>query len=244
MALIFTNVLAITISIPYLTIAIMALGDDNFTKECPPSKCSDNGPVVRYPFRLNFHAMHCGYDNFVLYCSQGNTVLRPPSSGEYNVTSIDYTRGILTITRYSWTPCPWRNIDIANLTGSPFRIMDKMSVTWLDCPTMPTSISNGVVGPIYCLASDRQFIYVARDDIGIWSIPTNCKKINTSYVYADFHYTSDFQLLMSEFTARPQAVLHWEDHLINCSACEEKGHHCESNIETRKSFCSVKGNYR
>ncbi|KAJ1688362.1 hypothetical protein LUZ63_019752 [Rhynchospora breviuscula] len=225
----FSHFLATTLCIPYLTLVILAHGKDSFTKECPPSRCSEEGPVVRYPFRLDFRAPHCGYGN--------NTVLRLPSSGVYNVTSIVYNYKILphlTITRYSWTPCPWRNIGILNLTGSPFSRSSDMNVTWLDCPTELTSISNDVAGPISCLSSNGRFTYVARTYPPIWNIPTNCTITNTSYVF----YFSDFQ----EFDTRPQAKLYWHDYdVINCSACEENGHHCEPNLETRKSFCSVKG---
>ncbi|KAJ3704361.1 hypothetical protein LUZ61_008066 [Rhynchospora tenuis] len=234
----FSHVLAMTLTlcIPHLTLVILAHRNDNFTKECAPSRCSEEGPVVRYPFRLDSRAPHCGYGNFVLSCSGNNTILRLPSSGEYNVTSIDYRFCYLTITRYSWTPCPWRNIGIPNLTGSPFSdIYNYLDVTWLDCPTVLTSISNDVAGPISCLSTKGRFTYVTINYTPIWNVPTNCTKTNTSYAF----YASDLQ----EFGTRPQAELYWNDDVINCSACEEKGHHCESNLETRKSFCSVKDSH-
>ncbi|KAJ4749369.1 Protein kinase family protein [Rhynchospora pubera] len=236
----FSHVLAITLTvlcIPHLTLVILAHGKDNFTKECPPSRCSEEGPVVRYPFRLDSRPPHCGYDKFVLSCSGNNTVLRLPFSGEYNVTSIGYKfPRRITITRYSWSPCPWRNIGILNLTGSPFSDFSYMNVTWLDCPTVLTSISNDVAGPISCLSSQGRFTYVAITYTPIWNIPTNCTKTNTSHAY----YGWGFQ----EFDARPQALLYWEDYdVINCSACEENGHHCEFNLETQKSICSVKDSH-
>ncbi|KAJ4768796.1 RING/U-box superfamily protein [Rhynchospora pubera] len=236
----FSHVLAITLTvlcIPHLTLVILAHGKDNFAKECPPSSCSEEGPVVRYPFRLDSRPPHCGYDKFVLYCSGNNTALRLPFSGEYNVTSIDYIFSHLSITRYSWTPCPWRNIGILNLTGSPFSDFSYMNVTWLDCPTVLTSISNDVAGPISCLSSQGRFTYVAITDTPIWNVPANCTKTNTSHAYYGWGPWG-FQ----EFDARPQALLYWEDYdVINCS--EENGHHCESNLETRKSICSVKDSH-
>ncbi|KAJ1688358.1 hypothetical protein LUZ63_019748 [Rhynchospora breviuscula] len=235
----FSHVLAITLCIPHLTLVILAHGKDSFAIECPPSRCSEEGPVVRYPFRLDSRAPHCGYGNFVLACSGNNTILQLPLSGEYNVTSIDYKFPLLTITRYSWTPCPWRNIDIPNVTGSPFSI-DVEHVTWLDCPTELTSISNDVAGPISCLSSKGRFTYVINAGL-ISDIPTNCIKTNnTSYAFYSYW---DIQ----HYGTRPQAKLywgyHWQDDMTKCSACEMNGHHCESNLETRKPFCSVKDSH-
>ncbi|KAJ4794357.1 Rust resistance kinase Lr10 [Rhynchospora pubera] len=154
--------LAITLLLLYYTLGAPVLGKEYFPKECAPSSCSKDGPVVRFPFRLDSHAQYCGHGDLVLACSDKNTVLRLPS-GEYNVTSINYKKAYLTITRYSWTPCPWLHMAEPNVTGSPFSNFYAPYVSWFNCTTMVPITSENVLlaGPISCLGSEGHFIYVA-----------------------------------------------------------------------------------
>ena len=129
-----THMFAIALFISYYTPTILVLGKQRFLKDCPPLRCSKHGPIVRFPFRLDSHAPHCGYDTLILSCSGGNTVLTLPSSGDYNVTSIDYKKSMLAITRYSWTlNCSWSQIAEPNVIGSLFIRPFPVDVSWLDC---------------------------------------------------------------------------------------------------------------
>ncbi|RLN22363.1 hypothetical protein C2845_PM07G19400 [Panicum miliaceum] len=62
----------------------------------PPS-CSESevvtcaGLVVRYPFRLDSSASHCGYPGLDLVCEDNATLILPVKSHRYRVFRIDYT---------------------------------------------------------------------------------------------------------------------------------------------------------
>ncbi|KAF3340006.1 serine/threonine-protein kinase [Carex littledalei] len=245
-----THILAIALLISYYTPTILVLGKQTNPNDCLPSRCSNNGPVVRFPFRLDTHAPHCGYDPFVLSCSGDNTVLRLPFSGDYNVTSIDYNMSMLVITRYSWTTnCPWSQIAMPNVTSSIFIPPSPVQLSWLDCSDVLTSFTEyEYLAPISCLGSEGHFIYVAWASTSPRSLPSTCIKIRDSTFFTgpkippdEFEYIpsspSEFQHVITDFAARPVIALYWLDDLINCSMCEKKlWHRCEFNFKT-KSFC-------
>ncbi|XP_078150009.1 rust resistance kinase Lr10-like [Carex rostrata] len=246
-----THILAIALLISYFPPIIMVLSKQTYSNDCGPSRCSKHGPIVRYPFRLDSHAPHCGYDTLVLSCSGGNTVLRLPFSGDYNVTSIDYKKSMLIITRYSWTPnCPWSQIAEPNVTGSLFNPPFPVDISWLNCTDVLNSftVKEFLAGPISCLGSKGRFIYVAWANTITAEIPTTCTKTRNSTLFtgpkiSDQYWwtpssSSEFQNLIRDFEARPVIALYWQDELINCSMCEKKWwHRCEFNQKTKRSFC-------
>ncbi|XP_078176569.1 rust resistance kinase Lr10-like isoform X2 [Carex rostrata] len=253
-----THILAIALLISYYSCTILVLGKQTNLKDCRPLRCSKHGPIVRYPFRLDSHAPHCGHDTLVLSCSGGSTVLSLPYSGDYNVTSIDYKNSMLAITRHSWTlNCSWSQIAEPNVTGSLFFSPSSVDLSWFNCSDMLTSFSEEeyLAGPILCLGSQGHFIYVALAETYSEVIPSTCfKTINSTFftgpkvpVYLDTstnngHYypssLSEFQHMIGDFAARPVIALYWHDEMINCSMCEKKRwHRCEFDIETKKSFC-------
>ncbi|CAN6562009.1 unnamed protein product [Malus baccata var. baccata] len=60
--------------------------------ECTESRCGDDGPPIRFPFRLREkQPSHCGYPGFDLSCDRSNnTVLELPVSVKFFVTTINY----------------------------------------------------------------------------------------------------------------------------------------------------------
>ncbi|KAF6992855.1 hypothetical protein CFC21_009811 [Triticum aestivum] len=79
----------------------MAWDDQDFFKYCPPSKCSQHGPEVRFPFCLESSntsaaaAASCGCSGTggltrMLACSGQDTILVHPVLGSYSVSAIDY----------------------------------------------------------------------------------------------------------------------------------------------------------
>ncbi|KAF3319909.1 RING-H2 finger protein ATL21C [Carex littledalei] len=245
-----THILAIALLISYYTSTIRVHGKQTYLKDCRPFRCSKHGPIVRFPFRLDIHPPHCGYYTLVLSCSGGNTVLSLPFSGDYNVTSIDYKKSMLAITRYSWTPnCPWSQITEPNVTGSLFIPPSPVYLSWLDCSDVLTSFTEyEYLAPISCLGSEGHFIYVAWASTSPRSLPSTCIKIRDSTFFTgpkippdEFEYIpssrSEFQHVITDFAARSVVALYWHNDLINCSMCEKKlWHRCEFNFKT-KSFC-------
>ncbi|XP_078154060.1 rust resistance kinase Lr10-like isoform X1 [Carex rostrata] len=236
------------------TLLVLVHGKQTYFKDnCRPSRCSKHGPIVRYPFRLDTHAPHCGYDTLILSCSGNNTVLTLPSSDNYNVTSIDYKKTMLGITRYSWNPnCPWFQFSEPNVNDSLFIPPIPVDLIWLDCSDMLTSVSDYhfLAGPMSCLESVSvgHFIYVAYAYEDVASIPSTCTKTKNSTLLTGPKVApldsredispSEFQQVIRDFAARPVVALYWKDDLINCSMCEKKWwHRCEFNLKTKRSFC-------
>lgn len=66
--------------------------DKDFFRYCPPSRCSKDGPEVRFPLRLEPSSLpsSCGPTGIELACSDHETILVHPVFGPCKVTSIDY----------------------------------------------------------------------------------------------------------------------------------------------------------
>lgn len=96
---------------------VTAWEDKDFFSYCPPSRCSEHGPEIRFPFQLESKntPSSCGVPCMKLSCSGQDTILdnkyylgRP-----YKVTAIDYKHALLTAVpladedNYSSpSPCP------------------------------------------------------------------------------------------------------------------------------------------
>ncbi|KAG8096735.1 hypothetical protein GUJ93_ZPchr0013g37037 [Zizania palustris] len=74
--------------------------DEDFFSHCPPSRCSEHGPEIRFPLQLNSSntPSSCGLPCMKLACSGPDTILDSKYLGRpYKVTAIDYRRRSLTI---------------------------------------------------------------------------------------------------------------------------------------------------
>ncbi|CAL5364524.1 unnamed protein product [Camellia sinensis] len=94
-----------------LLVLKLSVGQD----DCTPTTCSNHGPTIRFPFRLNnCQPQHCGYPGFELSCSQTND------------TSIHITDP------YGYFPRQLRNL---NLSSSPFQFSDFVyNFSLFSCP--------------------------------------------------------------------------------------------------------------
>ncbi|XP_065616733.1 putative RING-H2 finger protein ATL21A [Quercus suber] len=79
----------------------MGMGDlGEGHNSCPELRCGDDGPPIRFPFRLRDRQpdQHCGNPGFDLYCSHNNdTVLKLPTSVKAFVKHIDYKSQLIII---------------------------------------------------------------------------------------------------------------------------------------------------
>jgi hypothetical protein len=78
-----------------------AWDDEDFFSNCPPSRCSNHGPEIRFPFWLESSntSSLCRAPGLKLACSGQDTILVYPQTKSYSfkVTTIDYKRGYLTL---------------------------------------------------------------------------------------------------------------------------------------------------
>lgn len=78
-----------------LLVPISKAANDHDHQHCPISKCSHDGPLIRFPFRLHSDPLHCGNSEFEVSCSRSNssnmTMIRlSSSSGLFPIQTIDY----------------------------------------------------------------------------------------------------------------------------------------------------------
>uniref|UniRef100_A0A0E0JDC5 RING-type E3 ubiquitin transferase n=1 Tax=Oryza punctata TaxID=4537 RepID=A0A0E0JDC5_ORYPU len=82
-------------------VKVTAWEDKDFFSYCPPSRCSEHGPEIRFPFQLesnNTTPSSCGLPCMKLSCSGQDTILDNKYLGRpYKVIAIDYRHFTLTI---------------------------------------------------------------------------------------------------------------------------------------------------
>uniref|UniRef100_A0A0D3EIY1 Protein kinase domain-containing protein n=1 Tax=Oryza barthii TaxID=65489 RepID=A0A0D3EIY1_9ORYZ len=101
-----------------LQLQATAWEDKDFFSYCPPSRCSEHGPEIRFPFQLesnnNTRPSSCSVPCMKLACSGQDTILDSRYSylgSPYKVTAIDYKHTTLTI-------IPIRDLDSCPLLNS------------------------------------------------------------------------------------------------------------------------------
>ncbi|KAF7147428.1 hypothetical protein RHSIM_Rhsim03G0204100 [Rhododendron simsii] len=113
--------------------------------DCTPQTCSDHGPPIRFPFRINNHnhPPHCGYPGFDLSCSPNNTA-----------TLIDYKSRLIHIEDPN--NCFPQQLQNLNLSTTPFQFADIVyTFSLFSCPVAKPGFSCRVT----CLGGDGHEVY-------------------------------------------------------------------------------------
>lgn len=181
--------------------------------ECKVSRCSGNGPAVRFPFRLKGRQpVHCGYPGFDLWCAASNrTVMQLPFSVKLYVKKIDYKSQSIQV--YDPDGCLPRQLPNLNLSASPFSfiVYDYQNYSLFNCSSSATK-SYGEQ-PIPCLSRDGYTVYV----------------IDYIYSFDVFFLSSCVKIY--NFASLPSMIFTKRDFHLNwsqpiCGSCEERGHRC------------------
>lgn len=147
-ALFFSLLLCVLVHSNFFVSSCHALG-------CPPTRCSDVGPEIRFPFRLRGEPERCGYPGFELTCDANNdTVIHLPSSLNLSIFDISYYdyEGVLSI--INPYDCREELFLHLNLSASPFSGND---YTFLDCDTNDRT---SVYSEIPCLSSMGHHVFL------------------------------------------------------------------------------------
>ncbi|KAJ0038904.1 hypothetical protein Pint_22150 [Pistacia integerrima] len=102
--------------------------DENIYEFCPPTKCSKNGPKIRFPFRLKTQSISCGLEGFEMSCSNDKTMLHLPFSSGYYVEDISYLDRSITIMDMHDTTRQIKSLLSLNLTNSRFSLFDDLYI--------------------------------------------------------------------------------------------------------------------
>ncbi|KAM1251160.1 hypothetical protein ACFX2J_033461 [Malus domestica] len=141
---------------------------DDHGADCPISRCRHDGPVIKFPFRLQDDPRHCGHPDFEVSCLENKTMIQlSSSSGLFAIQTIDYEAQQFRV--YDANGClPRRllNFTLPIDSSQLFHISDYFpsytstrttlieNVTLLNCSTDQnfTTIFNEHYFPISCLS--------------------------------------------------------------------------------------------
>lgn len=153
------------------------------------SNCSEQGPLIRFPFRLKDQPDHCGYPGFELSCTEKKqTVLDLPYSVKLLVKKIDYTTQEIRV--QDPDNCLPRQLQNLDLAGSPFQFELENSwdyfrdFTFVNC-SVNKSANQYNLRSIPCLSVPGNLVYaiLSNADLGDFDL-SSCRKIyNISLPY-------------------------------------------------------------
>lgn len=192
--------------------------------ECVVSRCSNQGPPIRFPFRLKGQPDHCGYPGFELYCSEKNeTKIELPHSIKLLVKNISYDSQQIMV-QYPYD-CFVGRLQNLSLAASPFQIglRNLYDFTFFNCSS---SKEFYYVQSIPCLSVPGYPVYAIMSSVDLDSINlSSCRRMyNLTLPYS----ISDLKDVFS---------LKWSESI--CGNCEAQGTQCRlrRNSNEPKTEC-------
>uniref|UniRef100_A0ACD5TS00 Uncharacterized protein n=1 Tax=Avena sativa TaxID=4498 RepID=A0ACD5TS00_AVESA len=242
--------------------------DKDFFTCCPPSKCSEHGPEIRFPFRLESSntSSSCGRPcmEMQLACSGQDTILVHPVLGRGKVTNIDYSYPAIKIIPLvdSLSPCPIQKLITKSIPAHGYQgfarhkgycdvYRPEYDATLVCCSKeFKPSIhdADSVAGPVSCLSNTTHFSYLV-DTSGIISIlPSDCKVCLDGVIPIpsdDYDLPLSFKRSAEIVLSFAEITLQWDDWAISkgkfCPACERNGQHCAFSSQRNQTFCMNQG---
>lgn len=135
----------------------------DFFRNCPPSRCSSDGPDIKFPFRLESSSSSCGAPGMQLSCSGQDTLLLHHVLGLSKVTGIDYIYGVINIVPLaeSWSQCALQKIISANYSTSVYKQYGFQYASLVSCSEeFIWDSADSIFGPISCLSNASQSLYL------------------------------------------------------------------------------------
>ncbi|XP_062213544.1 rust resistance kinase Lr10-like isoform X2 [Phragmites australis] len=240
-----------------------AWDDKDFFSYCPPSRCSEHGPEIRFPFRLESSntSSLCGAPCMKLACSGEDTILLHPALAAYKVTAIDYRRSTLTITPPVNSP-PCHLIAklmsmSASIPSDPCSIFSDQFAAIVCCSrksTPSTSAGDYILGPISCLSNTTHFSYLVDTDQYMSVLPLDCKVISDGMIRMPrimldivSDTTTEFKEIAERITNVTEMTVSWDRYELgipyNCTECENHGRRCAFSSQMNQTFCMRHGSH-
>lgn len=218
--------------------------DENFFQICPPSRCSEGGPEIRFPFRLQTSPPSCGAPGMELLCSElADTILVHPNLGLCKVTVIEYRYGIIDVIPLEASKCPLRKIIYTNLSTEVYRPYGPEMATAVSCSTEVRPTNQFIfAGPISCLSNKSEFTYLVSSFASMDVLPLDCVVLSNG-IWIPYPFNNESMVGLSETAKRSIAFgeMTFEWSVLNitnvCQDCEIEGRHCGFHSETRQAFC-------
>ncbi|KAF3332713.1 putative receptor-like protein kinase [Carex littledalei] len=232
----------------HIQITICKKHDTHFFDICPSSRCSDSGPEIRFPYRLDKSPKSCGVHGMELTCSPDkDTILTLPNLGTAIVQTINYQYGYVTVKLgNSWPSCLLTNQTMMNVTTLLYSpVIETVSI--ITCPKMFTlNVGSLLTGPVSCLSSSGKYVYVVSADESMDKIPSSCMVLQTginillgSYVDENSDRSTTWKVTVDDFLVRRLVTLNWFQTNItkNCLGCEKRRRQCGYDLARTEAFC-------
>ena len=199
--------------------------------ECMVSRCSPNGPAIRFPFWLRDHQpARCGFPGFELSCTEKHqTMLNLSHSVKLLVKKINYKSQEIQV--HDTDDCRLAQFSNLSLSVSPFQFLEKSQrrFSLLNCTSTKTAYSNYLY-PVPCLSVPAYQVYAAYSSYYLDILElSSCRKIH--------NVSLPYQILEGENIF----PLNWDKPM--CKSCEAEGGKCrlkKSNSKEPETQC-VKG---
>ncbi|XP_062213572.1 rust resistance kinase Lr10-like [Phragmites australis] len=246
-----------------------AWDDKDFFRYCPPSRCSEHGPEIRFPFRLessNTPSL-CGAPCMKLACSGEDTILVHPALSAYKVIAIDYRLGRLTIIPRAGFSSPCQLIDkiisasvaldLQSSCLNQFRFYHAVIVRCLGKFTPHSDDADFIAGPVSCLSNATYFSYLVSPLEKMYVLPLDCKVSDGKIPLpvpdtspSTFKETAERMLNFDEMTS----IIYYHLHHFRqneyyypddeeCTQCEGQGRRCAFSSQRNQTFCMRHGSH-
>ncbi|KAL6321140.1 hypothetical protein AAG906_012912 [Vitis piasezkii] len=179
------------------------------------SNCSEQGPLIRFPFRLKDQPDHCGYPGFELSCTEKKqTLLDLPYSVKLLVKKINYTAQEIGV--QDPDDCLPRQLQNLDLAASPFQFKLENSrdyfgdFTFVNC-SVNKSANQCNLRSIPCLSVPGNLVYaiLSNADLGDFDL-SSCRKI--------YNISLPYRMSNNSFP------MSWSKSI--CGKCEAEGKKC------------------
>ncbi|XP_077226810.1 rust resistance kinase Lr10-like [Tasmannia lanceolata] len=227
------------------------------TDPCKPVRCNQqDGPVIRFPFRLRDQPHRCSYPapGFELSCKGNQTLIQLPSfSGQLLVESISYTQQLLYISypneciqslffklNLSATPFYYYcGFDTGNFDSSysPFYeyYTNRRNYIFFNCSSL--NAYPACHKEISCLSNFDNHVFIVPSDMDLGALSSSCKKIKNlegSFVcspYSQPYYPFALGCEdLSVFQKGQTVSMAWD--VPGCNGCEWEGGDCRFKNKT------------
>jgi hypothetical protein len=237
--------------------------DQDFFRYCPPSKCSEHGPEIRFPFWLKASNTSCGRPCMELACSGKDTILVHPLLGPCKVTAIYYSRAVIKLIPLpALSPCPLQKLISKTIPLFPvtydehphpalYDIYYEMYAT-LVCCSRELTPSIDAAGPISCLSNATHLSYLLPAYLPMADLPLNCEIVSDGVVrlpdvweQSDREWQPTLNTSVQRILKSAEVQLGWTEpdgpSPQDCYHCEHKGGRCAFSSQRNQTFCMPRG---
>ncbi|XP_006643676.1 rust resistance kinase Lr10-like [Oryza brachyantha] len=267
-----SKLLAISLVLALLSHGTCTYNKPGWDDDCPASRCSKDGPEIRFPHRLESSntSSACGASCARLACSGQDTILHHPFLGPCKVTSKDYKKAVMKIIplQFTMSPCPLPKPVFDSLppygiyscdlySRVPAKIV-QCSEEFIPSDTSPIPLeydpfqnaAENIVGPINCLSDKGHFSYLVSARLYMYLLPLDCRIVSRGYIPIPGRENigrPTFKEITEKFiNFADTTIASWLSYggvIYNCTTCERHKQRCAFSLQRNQTFCISHGHH-